>query len=216
MKKHALSAYPFGCALVLSSSLLLVACAAEKTDAVTPQATATTDTKAAETPATGAPAADKPKAEATASKADGAKQTATAPPDMSATVKKIDKKQRLLTLQFAEGQTVVLKTAASVRNFAKLQVNSKVVIEQYEASALAPKKADAPAASSTSGDGLDVTATAVFLNYMTRVAYLKDDAGRSYSVKVAPNVERFSEFEVGSTLSGHLSQILQLQVLTGK
>ena len=147
---------------------------------------------------------------------------------VTATVKAIDKKNRVVTLKFPDGREAKVKCGPEVRNFAQIRVGDEVKAEFVELVELfiadSPEK---PAAEKTSEvaraplgskpgfsaiKSVEVRATVQAINYKTREVTLKGPEGNLQKVKVGPEVKRLAEIKQGDTVVARLTKAATITV----
>ncbi|HET9488687.1 MAG TPA: hypothetical protein VFR64_02860 [Methylomirabilota bacterium] len=132
---------------------------------------------------------------------------------LAATVKDIDRSQRLMTLQIREDRTVKLDVPKEVKNFDQINVGDAVEAEFLNAVAIAMRPAGTPAAPTEAttvkvaprGDlpagavvkTKQITATVETIDYDSRTVTLKGPEGETRTIAVDPSVERFRDVKVG-------------------
>lgn len=151
---------------------------------------------------------------------------------ISAKVTDIDKKNRVVTLQFPDGKENKLKCGPEVKNFAQIKVGDNVVTELFESSELfvttgkgtpsvnaAEVQERAPLGNKPGRvivDSLEITATVVSINYETREVILKNSEGKTFSIVAGPEVKRLAQVNVGDMLVARLTAALSIKVVTAE
>ncbi len=147
---------------------------------------------------------------------------------VTATVKAIDKKNRVVTLKFPDGKEKKVKCGPEVRNFAQIRVGDEVKAQFLESVELvvsgpgAKPEADrqsevarAPLGSKpgfAAVDAVEVTATVQAIDYQTRDVTLLGPEGRSIKVKAGPEVKRLNEVKPGDTVLARLTKAVSITV----
>lgn len=147
---------------------------------------------------------------------------------LNATVKAIDKKNRVVTLKSADGKQVKVKCGPEVRNFPQIRVGDIVTAEFLETVELAvvgpqgePQSEatlEAGRAPKGSKPGLEavetikVTAVVESINYQTREVTLRGPEGKVYKLTAGPRIKRLNEVKQGDTVMARYSQALSLKV----
>lgn len=147
---------------------------------------------------------------------------------VTATVKAIDKKNRVVTLKYPDGKEAKVKCGPEVRNFPQIRVGDEVKAEFIESVELfiadAPEKpaaegsaelARAPKGSKpgmAAISSVEVKATVESIDYKTREVVLKGPEGKSMKLKVGPEAKRFNEVKVGDTVVARLTKATSIKV----
>lgn len=182
-----------------------------------------TDNKQAAAPAP-APVAQEPAALDKPGKAEAGLAVVTA------TVKAIDKKNRVVTLQYEDGKQAKIKCGPEVRNFAQIRVGDEVKAEFLESVELfiadSPEK---PVAERSSGmkraplgakpgfaavESVEVKATVQAIDYKTREVVLLGPEGKTVKLTVGPEAKRFNEVKQGDTVVARLTKAASIKVST--
>lgn len=202
---------------ILIAGLLLTGCAHDKAGTQAQvQAPAGTAAEVTDTPA----AAEKP----------GAAEAELLV--LNAKVKAIDKKKRIVTLEYESGEIAKVKCGPEVRNFPQIRVGDDVTAEFLQSMELfvtapggeptadtatlverAPKgaKPGVTAAKST-----ELSATVESIDYDSRQVTLKGPEGKLFKVKAGPEVKRLNEVHKGDTVVARYTEALTIRVTTPK
>lgn len=151
---------------------------------------------------------------------------------VTAKVKAIDKKNRVVTLKYPDGKEVKVKCGPEVRNFPQIRVGDDVTAEFLETIELfvtAPQ--GKPTANTAEAieraplgskpgvvavETVEVTATVEAIDYKTREVKLKGPEGKTYSVKAGQDVKRFNEIKQGDTVVARLTEAVSIKVSAPK
>lgn len=147
---------------------------------------------------------------------------------VTATVKAINKKDRVVTLKYADGKEAKVKCGPEVRNFPQIRVGDVVKAEFLESIELfiadAPEK---PAAGKSDEmartplgakpgfaavKSVEVKATVQSINYQTRDVVLKGPEDKLLKLKVGPEVKRLAEVKQGDTVVARLTKAVSISV----
>ena len=147
---------------------------------------------------------------------------------VTATVKAIDKKKRVVTLQFPDGKEKKVKCGPEVRNFPQIRVGDDVKAQFLESIELVvggpvekpsvereQEVARAPLGKKpgyASIDAVEVTATVQTINYQTRDVTLLGPEGKTFKVKAGPEVKRFNQVKQGDTVLARLTKAFSITV----
>jgi hypothetical protein len=146
---------------------------------------------------------------------------------ITATVKAIDKKNRVITLQSADGKRNKIKCGPEVRNFAQIRVGDEVktslleTVELFvtgngEPAAERVKEADRAPVGGKPGfaavDAIEVKAAVVGINYQTREVTLQGPEGNFVSVIAGPEVQRLNEIKAGDSVVARLTRAISIEV----
>jgi len=146
---------------------------------------------------------------------------------ITATVKAIDKKNRVVTLQAPDGKVSKVKCGPEVRNFAQIRVGDTVKTSLLETVELFVTGNDEPSAERVTEvgraplgnkpgfaavDAVEVKATVVDIDYQTRIVTLKGPEGRFIKVTAGPEVKRLTEVNVGDSVVARLTQAVSIEV----
>jgi hypothetical protein len=165
--------------------------------------------------------------------ADDSKPAATvsAAATTTATVTKIDRKDRWVTLKMADGTLVDIQAGPAVKNFAQIQVGDQVTadreatldVEVLPAGQAAPNVsggtavATAPAGSKPLGVVVDTTVvsgTVTAIDYARRSVTLLGPAGNSRTIEVGAGVEKFNAVKQGDNVVLTLKMVTSIEVTT--
>jgi hypothetical protein len=146
---------------------------------------------------------------------------------ISAKVKAIDKKKRVVTLQFPDGKVAKVKCGPEVRNFAQIRVGDEVKTSLLETVELFVTGNAEPAAERVTEigraplgskpgfaavDAVEVKATVVAIDYQTRKVTLKGPDGKVIKVTAGPEVKRLNEVKVGDSVVARLTRAVSIEV----
>jgi hypothetical protein len=146
---------------------------------------------------------------------------------ITATVKAIDKKNRMVTLQSSDGKVAKVKCGPEVRNFAQIHVGDKVKTSLLETVELFVTGSNEPTAERVTEvsraplgskpgfaavDAVEVKASVVAINYQTREVTLKGPEGKIIKVKAGPEVKRLNEVNVGDSVVARLTRAVSIEV----
>ena len=146
---------------------------------------------------------------------------------ITATVKAIDKKNRVVTLQSPDGKVAKVKCGPEVRNFAQIRVGDVVKTSLLETFELFVTGNDEPAAERVTEvgraplgnkpgfaaiDAVEVKATVVAIDYQTRKVTLKGPEGKVIKVTAGPQVKRLTEVNVGDSVVARLTRAVSIEV----
>ena len=146
---------------------------------------------------------------------------------ITATVKAIDKKNRVVTLQSPDGKVAKVKCGPEVRNFAQIRVGDVVKTSLLETVELFVTGNDEPAAEHVTEvgraplgnkpgfaaiDAVEVKATVVAIDYQTRKVTLKGPEGKVIKVTAGPQVKRLTEVNVGDSVVARLTRAVSIEV----
>lgn len=147
---------------------------------------------------------------------------------VTATVKAIDKKKRVVTLKYPDGKEAKIKCGPEVRNFAQIKVGDEVKAEMLESVELfIADEAEKPAAEHTSEvarapkgakpgfaavDSVEVKATVQSIDYKAREVVLKGPEGKLQKIKVGPAVKRLNEVKQGDTVVARMTKAVSITV----
>ena len=146
---------------------------------------------------------------------------------ITATVKAIDKKNRVVTLQSPDGKVAKVKCGPEVRNFAQIKVGDVVTTKFLETVELFVTGEDKPSAERTTEvgraplgskpgfsaiDTVEVKASVVAINYQTRYVTLEGPEGKVIKVKAGPEVKRLNEIKEGETVVARLTRAVSIEV----
>jgi hypothetical protein len=146
---------------------------------------------------------------------------------ITATVKAIDKKKRVVTLQSPDGKVAKVKCGPEVRNFAQIRVGDKVKTSLLETVELFVTGKDEPAAERVTEvgraplgskpgfaaiDAVEVKASVVAIDYQTREVTLKGPEGKVIKVKAGAEVKRLNEVKQGDSVVARLTRAVSIEV----
>ena len=146
---------------------------------------------------------------------------------ITATVKAIDKKNRVVTLQSPDGKVAKVKCGPEVRNFAHIRVGDVVKTSLLETVELFVTGNDEPAAERVTEvgraplgnkpgfaaiDAVEVKATVVAIDYQTRKVTLKGPEGKVIKVTAGSQVKRLTEVNVGDSVVARLTRAVSIEV----
>lgn len=148
---------------------------------------------------------------------------------MNATVKAIDKKNRVVTLKHPDGKITKVKCGPEVRNFQQIRVGDDVKAQFLESAEIFVTGADKPVAEHESEvkraplgskpgvvavDAVEVKATVQAIDYQSRDVTLQGPEGKVMKVKAGPEVKRLNEVKQGDTVVIRLTRAVSIQVST--
>ena len=146
---------------------------------------------------------------------------------ITATVKAIDKKDRVVTLQSPDGKVAKVKCGPEVRNFAQIRVGDEVKTSLLETVELFVTGNNEPAAERVTEvgraplgskpgfaaiDAVEVKASVVAIDYQTREVTLKGPEGKVIKVTAGPEVKRLNEVKVGDSVVARLTRAVSIEV----
>ena len=146
---------------------------------------------------------------------------------ITATVKAIDKKNRVVTLESPDGKEAKVKCGPEVRNFAQIRVGDEVKTSFLETVELFVTGNDEPSAEQVTGvdraplgskpgfaaiDAVEVKASVVAINYQTREVTLKGPEGKVIKVIAGPEVRRLNEVKAGDSVVARLIRAVSIEV----
>lgn len=146
---------------------------------------------------------------------------------ITAKVKVIDKKNRVVTLQSPDGKEAKVKCGPEVRNFAQIRVGDEVKTSLLETVELFVTGNDEPAAEHVTEvgraplgskpgfvaiDAVEVKASVVAINYQTREVVLEGPEGKVIKVIAGPEVRRFNEVKAGDSVVARLTRAVSIEV----
>ena len=146
---------------------------------------------------------------------------------VTAKVKAIDKKNRVVTLKSPDGKEAKVKCGPEVRNFAQIRVGDEVKTTLLETVELFVTGKEEPAAERVTEvdraplgskpgfaavDAVEVKASVVAIDYQTREVTLKGPEGRVIKVKAGPEVKRLNEVNKGDTVVARLTRAISIEV----
>jgi hypothetical protein len=146
---------------------------------------------------------------------------------VTATVKAIDKKNRVVTLLSSDGKEAKVKCGPEVRNFAQIRVGDEVKTSLLETVELFVTGDSEPAAERVTEvgraplgsrpgfaviDAIEVRAAVVAIDYKTREVTLKSPDGKVKKVTAGPEVKRLNEVKVGDSVVARLTRAISIEV----
>ena len=146
---------------------------------------------------------------------------------VTATVKAIDKKNRVVTLLSSDGKVAKVKCGPEVRNFAQIRVGDEVKTSLLETVELFVTGNNEPAAERVTEvgraplgsrpgfaviDTIEVKAAVVAIDYQTRKVTLKSPDGKVKIVTAGPEVKRLNEVKVGDSVVARLTRAISIEV----
>ena len=146
---------------------------------------------------------------------------------ITATVKAIDKKNRVVTLQSPDGKVAKVKCGPEVRNFAQIRIGDQVKTSLLETVELFVTGNNEPAAERVTEvgraplgskpgfavvDAVEVKASVVAIDYQTRKVTLKGPEGKVVKVTAGPEVKRLNEVKVGDSVVARLTRAVSIEV----
>jgi hypothetical protein len=147
---------------------------------------------------------------------------------VTAKVKAIDSKNRVVTLVYPDGRTAKIKCGPEVRNFAQIRVGDSVTaqfLESVEIFVSAEKVTPASGTASaverapeggkpgiTEVQSVEVTAVVESIDYKTRMVKLRGPEGKTKTVKAGPAVKRLDEVKQGDTVVVRYTEALSVKV----
>jgi Cu/Ag efflux protein CusF len=147
---------------------------------------------------------------------------------VTATVQKVNRKKRIVTLKFPDGRTAEVKCGPEVRNFPQIQVGDDVTaefVESVELFVVGPE--GKPVAEETTAvqrapkgkkpgiatvKAVEATATVEAIDYNTRQVTLKGPEGKLTTVTAGPAVKRLNEVKQGDTVVARYVEAVSIQV----
>jgi Cu/Ag efflux protein CusF len=221
-----------GCAAAVVA-MLLTGCAGSTGGAVAQQAASNAQTAA--TSAAAKTVADSAAASAAASTAKSDDRPGAAEGELvvvTAKVKAVDKKRRIVTLKYPDGKEVKVKCGPEVRNFAQIKVGDDVTAEFLETVELFVTAPQGEPTTNTAQaversplgskpgivavETVEVTSTVEAIDYATREVKLKGPEGKIMKVKAGPEVKRLNEVKKGDTVVARLTEAVSIKVSSPK
>lgn len=149
----------------------------------------------------------------------------------TATVTKIDAKDRWVTLKLEDGRLVDVQAGPAVKNFPQIKVGDHVVatvedtvsIEVVPAGQAAPNVSGgsslvtAPKGEKPMGMAVDTTVvsgTVTAIDYDKRLVTLLGPAGNSHTVEVGPAAKKFNQVKKGDVIVATLKTSTSIEVVT--
>jgi hypothetical protein len=147
----------------------------------------------------------------------------------TATVTKIDKKDRWVTLKLADGTLVDVQAGPAVKNFDQIKVGDQVVAEREDTVTIEVLPAGQAAPNVTGGTsvvtapkgakpmGVMVDTTVVSgevtaIDYDKRAVTLRGPAGNSRTIEVGPEVKKFNAVKKGDNVVLTLKTATSIEV----
>ena len=146
---------------------------------------------------------------------------------ITATVKAIDKKSRVVTLQSTDGKVAKIKCGPEVRNFDQIRVGDEVKTSLLETVELFVTGNAEPAAERVTEvgraplgskpgfaavDAVEVKASVVAIDYQTRKVTLKGPEGKIVKVTARPEVKLLNEVKEGDSVVARLTRAVSIEV----
>jgi len=147
---------------------------------------------------------------------------------VTAKVKAIDSKSRVVTLVYPDGKTAKIKCGPEVRNFAQIRVGDDVTAEFLESVEIfVSSEKVTPAAGTASAveraplggkpgmtevQSVEVTAQVESIDYKTRMVKLRGPEGKTKTVKAGPEVKRLDEVKQGDTVVVRYTEAVSIRV----
>lgn len=147
---------------------------------------------------------------------------------VNATVKAINKKNRLVTLKFEDGKEKKIKCGPEVRNFSQIRVGDNVKAQFLESVELEVKGPGAKPSSERESelaraplgskpgfaaiDAVEISATVQSIDYKTRNVTLLGPEGKILKLKAGPEVNRLQEVKQGDTVVARLTKAASIIV----
>ncbi len=147
---------------------------------------------------------------------------------VTATVKAIDKKNRVVTLKFPDGKQKKVKCGPEVRNFPQIRIGDDVKAQFLESVELVvggpgvkpSAERESEVARAPLGkkpgfaaiDAVEVTATVQSIDYQTRDVTLLGPEGKIFKVKAGPEVKRLNDVKQGDTVLARLTKAVSITV----
>jgi len=146
---------------------------------------------------------------------------------VTAKVKAIDKKNRVVTLKYPDGKEDKIQCGPEVRNFAQIRIGDDVTAQFLESAELFVTDEDMPAEERTTEvaraplgskpgfaavDAVEVKASVEAIDYQTREVMLKTPEGKILTIKAGPGVKRLNEVNKGDTVVARLVHAVSIEV----
>jgi len=146
---------------------------------------------------------------------------------VTAIVKAIDTKNRVVTLKSPDGKVANVICGPEVRNFAQIRVGDEVKTAFLETVELFVTGKGEPLAERTTDvaraplgsrpgfaaiDQVEVRASVVSIDYQTREVALKGPEGKIVKVKAGPEVKRLNEVKKGDSVVARLTRAISIEV----
>jgi hypothetical protein len=157
--------------------------------------------------------------------------TASASETHTATVTKIDAKDRWVTLKMADGSMLDVQAGPEVKNFPQIKVGDKVTFTQQDTVSVevVPAGQAAPNVSSGSAmvsaplgakpmatkvDTTVVSGSVTAIDYTKRLVTLKGPEGNSHTFAVGPAAKKFNAVKVGDVVVLTLKSASTIEVMS--
>ena len=148
----------------------------------------------------------------------------------TATVAKIDAKDRWVTLKLADGSLLDVQAGPAVKNFAQIKVGDQVKATQEDTVSIEVVPAGQAAPNVTGGsaivsaplgakpmgvmvDTTVVSGSVTAIDYHKRLVTLQGPAGNSHTFEVGPGAKRFKEVKKGDVVVVTLKTATTIEVL---
>jgi hypothetical protein len=146
---------------------------------------------------------------------------------VTAKVKAIDKKNRVVTLQYPDGRIDKVKCGPEVRNFAQIRIGDDVTTKFLESVELFVAGEAIPSAERTTEvgrtplgskpgfavvDAVEIKASVEAIDYKTREVTLKNPEGNVVTMIAGPEVKRLNEVKQGDTVVARLVRAISIEV----
>lgn len=149
----------------------------------------------------------------------------------TATVTRIDKQDRWITLKLADGTLVDVQAGPAVKNFDQIKTGDQVVAQQQETVTIEVLPAGQAAPNVTGGssmvtapkgakpmgiviDTAVVSGTVTAIDYDQRLVTLLGPAGNSRTLEVGPGAQKFNAVKKGDVVVLTLKTATSLEVVT--
>lgn len=148
--------------------------------------------------------------------------------EVKATVEKVDKDTREVTLKKDDGTTVMIQAPETVRNFDQIKVGDIVTAKYSQSVAVAVRKSDEPPTATgretfkraplgekpaaTGTSMMQISATIDKIDRDKRELTLKGPQGNSTVVKVSDDVKRFDELKEGDQVVVSATESIAISV----
>ncbi len=149
---------------------------------------------------------------------------------LTATVKAVDKKKRVVTLKAADGNTARVNCGPECVNFDQIRVGDQVSIEFRDTTELfLAGRGEQPSASAsesvkrapkgqkpqgTASQTIEVKARVDAIDYNSRQVRLVGPEGKAVTVKAGPEVTRLNEVKVGDIVVARYTNAVSIRVTT--
>lgn len=147
---------------------------------------------------------------------------------VTAKVKAIDKKHRVVTLKYPDGKQAKVKCGPEVRNFAQIRVGDDVTAEFLETIELfvtAPEDKPEPGGATVverapkgakpgmaTVETVEVAATVKAIDYDSRMVTLERSDGKLLKVKAGPEIKRLNEVKTGDAVVARYTEAMSITV----